>query len=217
MTALTSNFQKSSIKLSWNEIAVAEVEKFEQDHISKIPHIYDCFSKNIKTNMEGRVANFSLMLRKVFTPLISSNEWLNQDELQQISPWNEAIIPSTFEELNGPQKEFLYANGGPETLWFLGQIPSLYRGTSKEVEDEAEKLFTLEMEKGSDTILRDIYDPTTQTYKILRTKREEEVIKCVREDCQDRDTILVVYGNSHDFSSVCNENGFLLEKIDTES
>ena len=123
-------------------------------------------------------------------------------------------IPATIDELDESQKQFLYLNGGPETLWFLGQIPSLYRGASKEVEDEAEKFVTSEMQKESD--FEDIYDPTTETYKILRTNREEALVKCVHEDCPDHDTVLVVYGNSHDFSDVCKKNGLLLETINTD-
>jgi len=78
-----NNIQRSTQKLAWNELAVSKIERFEQDYINKIPHIYDCFSQSTQAWLETKVATCSSTFAKMLTPLANLNAWLATDELQQ--------------------------------------------------------------------------------------------------------------------------------------
>jgi|SRR5690242_8836632 len=73
----------SRVSLSWNELAISKVQEFDRNYVSKIPHIYDCFSQKTRTYLETKPANFSAKYTATFAPLIRLNEWLLQDEFQK--------------------------------------------------------------------------------------------------------------------------------------
>ncbi len=113
-------------------------------------------------------------------------------------------IPSTIEELNSAQKEFLYNEGGVFTLWFLEIIPSIYKGIHKEISN----LFDSQIANGN---MNSVF-----------FEREKEAMECANEALslqrssnQDRSIVLVVFGRQHDFGSLCGEYGFTHETIDT--
>lgn len=80
----TTTRTSASPALPWHKAAIAKIEAFDQEYISKIPHIYDCFSQRTRTYCDGKCSDFTSKLTTLFSPLTHLNDWLNQDELNLI-------------------------------------------------------------------------------------------------------------------------------------
>jgi hypothetical protein len=102
--------------------------------------------------------------------------------------FHHAGLPQDFKMLTPLQKKFLYENGGPVTLFFLREIPSIYKAIHKKVSIEIDK---------------QISGDCTETSKWQKL-REKEAMECTKEAAVkyygdlNPSTVLVVFGAGHD-------------------
>lgn len=112
-------------------------------------------------------------------------------------------FPSDFNEINSLQKEFLYEKGAVCTLFYLGEIKSIYKSIHKNSSIAIDKAI-------SEGEYRQIFAP-----------RELEAIECAKEAALanfhdlDSATVFLVYGSGHDFKPHCDKEKFAYERIDT--
>jgi len=111
-------------------------------------------------------------------------------------------FPTNFHELTSLQKEFLYDQGATFTLFYLGEIPSLYKSIHRDVSD----IFDNQIAEGA--------------YEKISAPREIEAIECAKEAAinyfgkKDDATVIIVFGGFHDFKPYCDKEGFEHEVVD---
>jgi hypothetical protein len=114
-------------------------------------------------------------------------------------------FPNTYSDLTKLQKEFLYEEGAVRTLFYLGDIKSIYKSIHKDA---------------SDTVSKEISEGK---YEHVFMPRELEAIECAKEAALenfrnlDDASIFLVYGGGHDFKPHCDRERFDYEKVDTVS
>ncbi len=114
-------------------------------------------------------------------------------------------FPTDFNELTLTQKEFLYDKGAVFTLFYLGEIPSMYKSIHKEISDVIEK----QIEDGSSLHM---FAP-----------REKEAMDCAKEAAidfygkTDNSTVIIVFGGMHDFKPYCDVQRYEHEMIVTDT
>lgn len=118
-------------------------------------------------------------------------------------------ISSAITQLNEEQKKALYDLGAPQVMWFLGEMPSIYKAIHEEVSVSIDSAIDAELNSQDMNI--------NNVMKKMFLEREIEAIKCTGEALKKQqkfNTALVVFGSDHDFRSLCYEYGFSHEKID---
>ncbi len=121
-------------------------------------------------------------------------------------------IPSTMQEVTSCQKDFIYENGAVFTMWYLGEIRSLYKTIHEEISS------AIDREVEADSIAGNI----AKILPRVVLPREIECLSCVQEvlaeqqsRMQNSSTVLVVFGAYHDFLPLCKEAGYSHEKVET--
>lgn len=112
-------------------------------------------------------------------------------------------IPSSIEQLNYGQKEFIYEYGAPELMLYLKKIPALYKTIHKEVS-------------------ADLLQSALAGSRVAQLGREKEAIACAKEvlssaacASQVQRTVLVVFGSVHNFAPLCREANLSHEMVVT--
>ena len=101
------------------------------------------------------------------------------------------------------QKRFLYENGAGLTLFYLGEIPKVYKSIHKEISENIDR-----------KILKD-------NFELIFKPREEEAISCAKEAAikqlgeLNNATIILMFGKAHNFLPYCEKEEFELETINT--
>ncbi|OGT38924.1 MAG: hypothetical protein A3F12_01960 [Gammaproteobacteria bacterium RIFCSPHIGHO2_12_FULL_38_14] len=112
-------------------------------------------------------------------------------------------FPKNFSNLDPIQKNFLYDQGVVFTLFYLGEIPVLYKSIHGEVRNNIDQ----QISEGR--------------YGQVFTPRELEAIECAKETAiktfktLDKATIIIVFGGGHNFKPYCDKEGFEYELINT--
>jgi hypothetical protein len=110
-------------------------------------------------------------------------------------------FPTDFNDLTPLQKNLLYDKGAVLTLFYLGEIPSIYKSIHKEASEAIERQI-------SEGFYAQIFKP-----------RETEAIACAKEAAikhfkkLDGSTVIIVFGGGHDFKPYCDEERFEYEVI----
>jgi hypothetical protein len=106
--------------------------------------------------------------------------------------------------LDAIQKKFIYEMGAAFALFYLNEIPSIYKTiSSKELSDDIDT----ELKSGN--------------YGSWLSSRQQEAIKRIRETATEhfqklsQGTILLVCGEKYNFKPFCDEQGFSHEIIPT--
>jgi hypothetical protein len=103
-----------------------------------------------------------------------------------------------FQELSYSQKKLIYSKGAPRILFFLGEIPGLYKTIHKEEGIAIDRQIAAGLTDG-------IFKP-----------REEQAVLCVKEAAAKIDVskFLVIFGSAHNFKPFCKREGFSHTAID---
>lgn len=116
-------------------------------------------------------------------------------------------FPTSINGLNLPQKCYLYKYGAAKILFYLGEIPALYKSIHREI---AEAI--IEKAKA---------EPSGYLSRSLNAPREIEAMECAKEaalahyESLDDATVIIVFGLLHDFKPYCDKEGYEHEVVDT--
>lgn len=208
-----SQFPVSPLKVQVNEITPLSVDydrkKIHMIHVAqahKLPFGMKPSSEYVETVLQSQLQVAQAIRKYPGRPILV--EGLYEDAtFNPENPFNMAanmIFPQGLQfndvnELTALQREFLYEYGAVFTLFYLGEISSLYKTIHKEASEIIDH-----------QILSGDFD------KIFNA-REKETIECVKEAVatQSHDTVLVIFGAAHNFSPLCNNENFYCEVINT--
>jgi hypothetical protein len=104
--------------------------------------------------------------------------------------------------LTALQKKFIYEKGGTLTLFYLGEISSIYKSIHKEVGDAIHQ------------------QVRSNDFSSIDLPREKEAVACAKEAVMEHygrcngSSVLVVFTASHDFKPLCDQEGFSFESIE---
>jgi len=121
-------------------------------------------------------------------------------------------FPKHFNELTEVQKDFLYEEGAAITLFYLGEIPSIYKSIHKEVSDVIDKQISEQITIGEDKI---------EVVTKYIPQRDMEAIECAKEAAIqhfgnfESATVIIVMGKHHDLKPYCDKEGLEYEVIGT--
>ena len=103
-------------------------------------------------------------------------------------------IPGYYEHLSMPQKDFLFQTGASFSLYFLKEIPRLY----KTIALQKLKLVEANLRDQNNQLQLEGRDYWVFTFRELELKRE--VLSFLQKNHQSQRIIFIAYGANHDFS-----------------
>ena len=106
-------------------------------------------------------------------------------------------LPDDFDQLTSLQKEFLYEEGAAFTLFYLGNIPAVYKAIHQKVSEELDS----KIAEGQNEL---IFEPREQ--EAMQCAKEAAIKKCGRID---NATVILVFGRDHNFQPYCKKENFL--------
>jgi hypothetical protein len=124
-------------------------------------------------------------------------------------------VPDKFEDLTGPQMDFLATHGGAKTLYYLGIRDYVYKSATSSFYEKHGKKDFYEREDEDEDKLHNI------DYYI--TEREKKAIRCLQKMAltlgEKEVSVLLIFGIAHNFEArikaMKNENLIFKTKINT--
>jgi hypothetical protein len=111
-------------------------------------------------------------------------------------------VNQDYNALTALQEKFIYENGGALTLFYLGEISSIYKSIHKEVGDAIHQ------------------QVRSNDFSSIDLPREKEAVACAKEAVMEHygrlngSSVLVVFTANHDFRPLCDQEGISHESIE---